>query len=268
MRGDNGMDLADIVLGLVEIAVFPGVTFALGWGIAKIRDWKKFRVFCKVFGRVAEKQENLIISLPLWRVKDCSRDDTRFQKLRLDGKYEEYYGPDETISWDDLKAGAQIASIIAEVYSRPVSYSLDNDRDLDIIGKSLIMIGSPLANIRARGILELVQQPYLEYVDQEETEEHPARTAIRDKRENTLYDSSGDWEYSLILRVPNYRTEGGYFFLVSGPHAEGTLAAATYLKNNWEEFENADPVAGILLKMPRGDITLHGVLKRFGFSQY
>lgn len=262
------MDVTDLILGLVEIAVFPGVTFALGWGISKIRDLKRFRTFCKVFGSVAERQDNIVISLPLWRVKDSSRNNTRFQKLRLDGKYEEYYGPDETISWDDLKAGAQIASIIAEVYSKPVNYSLDNDRDLDIVDKSLIMIGSPLANIRARGILELVRQPYLEYVEQEETEKHPARTAIRDKIENILYDSSGDWEYSMILRVPNYRSKGGYFFLVSGPHAEGTLAAATYLKNNWKEFENADPVAGILLKMPRGDITLHGVLRKFGFPRY
>lgn len=266
LQNGDLVDTTSIFIAMIEIAVFPIVTFFLGWFINKIRKQLKFRTFRKVFGQVAEDPENILFSLPLWKVKETSRDETRFEKIGFDGKTEAFYGPDDTVAFDDLDATAQVASILAEFFPSPVNFTLDNDRRLEITGKTVIMIGSPLVNLRARSVLELVKQPHLDFVDQEETTDHPARTGILDKRKGLVYDSSGDWQYSMILRVPNYRTPGAYFFLVFGAHAAGTLAAGIYLKNNWEDFKDADPAAGVLIEMPRSDIAHYRVVAKYGFS--
>jgi hypothetical protein len=252
---------------MIEIIVFPIATFLLGWSINKIRKQLKFRTFRKVFGQIAENPENIVFSLPLWKVKDASRDTTRFEKIGFDETIEAFYGPDDTVAFDDLDATAHVASILAEFFPTPVNFTLDNDRSLEITGKTVIMIGSPLVNLRARSVLDLVKQPHLDFIDQKETADHPARTGILDKHKGLLYDSSGDWQYSMILRVPNYRTTGAYFFLVFGAHAAGTLAAGIYLKNNWEEFRNADPEAGVIIEMPRADIAHYRVVAKYGFPK-
>lgn len=266
INGAEFIDVVAIIIGNIELVLFPLVTFALGWFVQTLRKKLKFRTFCRVFGKVAEDSDNLIISIPLWRVQDAPHSTVRFEKEGLEGGVEEDYGPNDTVSYDDLNATAQIASILAEFYPKPITYSLDNDRNLELEGKTIIMIGAPLANIRARGVFEIVETSLFDYIDQEETAEHPARTAIRDKKKNTLYDCSGDREYSMVLRIPNYRTPEGYFFIVSGPHASGTLAAATYLRTHWLEFKNAQPTAGIILGMPRGDIKHVEVVLKYGFS--
>jgi len=46
------MDLADVILGLVEIAIFPTVTFALGWRIVKIRDGRNSGHFLGSLGEL------------------------------------------------------------------------------------------------------------------------------------------------------------------------------------------------------------------------
>ncbi len=267
-NGEPLLDLVPIITGFIELMLFPLITFALGWFVQTIRRSVKFRVFRRVFGRVTEDPEDIIISIPLWRVKDASPDTPRFEKTGLDGNERRAYGPDETVSYDDLMACAQVASILAEFYPRPVTYSLDNDRRLELGQKTIIMVGAPLANIRARSVFSIVEQPYLEYVEQEETAEHEARTAIRDKRADVLYDCSGDREYSMVLRVPNYRTPRAYFFLISGPHAEGTLAAAMFLKDHWEDFKDADDMAGVLLGMPRAEVDKREVVMRYGFPEH
>ncbi len=265
LQNGSPIDITTITIWTIELIIFPIITFFLGWFITKIRKLLKFRTFRKVFGQIAEHPENILFSLPLWKVKAASRDETRFEKIGFDEKIEAFYGPDDTVAFDDLDATAQVASILAEFFPTPVNFTLDNDRSLEITGKTVIMIGSPLVNLRARSVLDLVEQPHLDFVDQEETADHPARTGILDKRRGLLYDSSGDWQYSMILRVPNYRTSGAYFFLVFGAHAAGTLAAGIYLKNNWEEFKDADPAAGVVIEMPRSDIAHYRVVVKYGF---
>ncbi|MFX1476294.1 MAG: hypothetical protein ACFFCO_12575 [Promethearchaeota archaeon] len=267
LQGGDLLDTTSLLIAIIEIIIFPIITFVLGWFVNKIRKQLKFRTFRKVFGQIAENPENIIFSLPLWKVKDASRDSTRFEKVGFDEKTESFYGPDDTVAFDDLDATAHVASILAEFFPTPVNFTLDNDRSLEITGKTVIMIGSPLVNLRARSVLELVKQPHLDFIDQKETADHPARTGILDKRRGLLYDSSGNWQYSMILRVPNYRTAGAYFFLVFGAHAAGTLAAGIYLKNHWEEFKDADPAAGVVIEMPRSDIAHYRLVAKYGFPR-
>jgi hypothetical protein len=260
-------DSISFAVDVLQLIVFPLITFLLGWFVHTIHKKWKFRTFNSVFGKVARDPENLIISIPLWKLKEGPSNTVRFQKTGLTGEIEEEYGPDDTVSYDDLKASAQVAAILAEFFPKPITYSLDNDRRLELVDKTIILIGAPLANIRARGVFEILGESPLDYLWQEETADHPARHAICETKTEETFDCSGDWEYSMVLRVPNYRTLGGYFFMVSGPHAEGTLAAAIYFRNHWQEFKNAQPIAAVLLKMPRRDIAKWRVEKKFGFPE-
>ncbi len=261
------IDPISFALEVIQLIVFPLITFLLGWFIQAIRKKIKFRTFNQVFGKVVRDPENLIISIPLWKLKDAPINSVRFHKTGLTGEVEEEYGPDNTVSYDDLKASAQVAAILAEFFPKPITYSLDNDRRLELVDKTIILIAAPLANIRARGVFEILGESPLDYIWQEETADHPARHAICETVTEEIFDCSTDWEYSMVLRVPNYRTLGGYFFMISGPHAEGTLAAAIYFRNHWQEFKDAEPIAGVLLKMPRRDIDNCRVEKKYGFPR-
>jgi hypothetical protein len=261
----NGETILNFLFIMIEIILLPVITFFLGWLVQRYRQQQRFKAFCHVFGQVVENPENVIISLPLWKVKEASRDSTRFRKVGFDGLAEEYYGPDDTIAFDDLEASARIAAILAEFYPNPVNYVLDNDTDLNTIGKTVILLGSPNANTHTRQIIDQIKQPYLEFIDQTTDEKNVVNLAIKDKLNNQIYDSSGIWKYSLVLRLPNPLSPDASYFVVAGTHAIGTLAAATYMKNHWDEFQKAKSIAGVLLKMPRSDIAHHLVVKKFGF---
>ncbi len=262
----NGEMVSNLLLIFIEIILLPVITFFLGWLVQRYRQQKRFKAFCQVFGQVVENPQNVIISLPLWKVKEASRDSTRFRKEGFDGLAEEYYGPDDTIAFDDLEASARIAAILAEFYPNPVTYVLDNDKDLDTKEKTVILLGSPAANTHTRLIMNQIEQPYLAFIDQSLDKNVANNFAIQDKVNNQIYDSSGIWKYSLVLRLPNPTSPNASYFVIAGTHAMGTLAAATYLKNHWDEFQEAETIAGVLLKMPRSDIAHHLVAKKFGFS--
>lgn len=71
--------------------------------------------------------------------------------------------------------------------------------------------------------------------------------------------------YALISRFPNKEGEGGYFFVIEGPHAEGTLAAAAYFSKNWINFVKAEPKASILLEIDYKVQSGAKVVKKYGF---
>ncbi|MBD3230241.1 MAG: hypothetical protein GF329_18830 [Candidatus Lokiarchaeota archaeon] len=223
---------------------------------------KDFDIFCKVFGKVVENSDNLVISIPLWRVKEAPRDTYRFRKIGIDGKEEKYYGPSDLVAFADLEAVNQISSFISKFYSDPVQFKLDNDKNFKIFGKTIIVIGSTVSNSLTRKILNSNKHLPFCFEEQEETLEHPAALCIKDNKSKILYDCSWEWQYSMVMRIPNKPM--GYFFIVAGPHAEGTLGAALFLKSNWKKFENAQSIAAILLEMPRGKSDFR-VVKKIGF---
>ncbi|MGY5874837.1 MAG: hypothetical protein RTU30_03745 [Candidatus Thorarchaeota archaeon] len=261
----SALQFLDLTAAVIEIVILPAIAFGLGWFVQRVRRRRKFRRFLRVFGFVAENPENIVLILPLWALIETTRDDTRFKKVGFDGKAEEYYGPTRMIAFDDLEASAQVASILAEFYPAPIKYSIDNDPKLK--DKTIILLGEPLANTLTQSILEGVKQPYFEYVIENEKEDHSMCTAIRDKTTDELFDTTGVWQYSMVLRIPNPESPKGYVFVVSGALAMGTLAASSYLKEHWEDFAHAQPSAGVLLKTPQSDFAHYLVVKRYGFLE-
>ena len=263
-------DILGVFVNIVNGLILSGIGIVLGLLYRNIRNYIKFNEFANVFGKVAKVQDNIILSVPLWELiePDGGRDIPRFTKETFDHQKEEYYGPGETISYEDLKACVEIVSVISEVHSKPVKYTLDNDQKYKLKDKTIIMVGAPLANLRARSSFDSYPDVCFDYVDQKETDKHRAATAIRDKRDNKrIYDCSGEKEYSIVMRIQSRHAEDGYLFFVSGAHASGTLAAALYLKDNWQRFKHSEKVAGVLLEMTRGDHSDSKVVKEYGFKR-
>lgn len=226
-----------------------------------------FNNFCKVFGETVRDPSNLIISIPLWKVKEAPRDTHRFEKLGIDGLEEKYYGPSDLVAFADLEAVNQISSFVSKFYKEPTQFKLDNDKKFDPSGKTIIVLGSTVSNSLARKILNSKKNLPFTFEKQEETLEHPAALCIKDNfiKDNStkkIYDCSWDWHYAMVMRVPN--NSSGYYFILAGPHAEGTLGAALYLKNNWKIFQNANPICAILLEMPQKKSDFR-VIKKVGF---
>ncbi len=261
----NGIDLMDFSTFLFSIGI-PILSFALGWLIPKIKHFFKFRDFKKVFGKVAVNHENLVVAVPFWKVLDAPVDTIRFRKKLLDGSFHEAYGPTETIAVADLGAIIEFEALVSNFHPRPPSYMLDVDKAIDIENKTIIAIGSPVANVRTTNFLKLSSQSFLDFFWQEESAEHPARLAIQDLTADHIYDCSGDVEYSMILRMENWLSKGAYLFIIAGPHAEGTHAAGIYLRENWKIFKKAKPNAAVLLGMPRGKFTEFHVEKTYGIN--
>jgi hypothetical protein len=237
--------------------IFIFTTF-LGFSWQWIKRLFAFYRLRKAFGRCADKTDNLVMSMPLWSVKEAPRETMRFQRRSHRGKIEEFYGPTETVAYQDFIGAIEIADLFADYHSRPIRVIQDDERP-DWVGKTGILLGSPLANYHAKAIYDYYRQQHfgdllIEIFGIPENEETEARMAFKDCKTQIEYHASRDIEYAVIMRLNNYfgkKSRKGYIFIVCGIHAEGTLAAATYLRTHWQRFTSRKGPAAALIEMQR-----------------
>ncbi len=250
-------DIFNMEMILFDI-VLPIVLFIGAFAIQEIRQRGRRKKFEAVFGKATKEHENILVIVPLWRVKDASRDEVRFVRELLDGSEEKYFGPDDLMAFDDLESTSMTTSIFEEFYSKPFEYLMDNDESLNVDDKCIIMLGGPNTNSRVKTILDKTKKDLFEF--KYESNEF----GITDVRDDKYYDCTGEWEYGVILRLPNGKK--GYYFILAGLSSIGTHAAAKYFKNHWEDLKKAKPDMGILLRMPRGDPSSYVMVKEYGLK--
>jgi hypothetical protein len=228
---------------------------------------KEYDDFLKVFGMDIEGDNQISVVVPLWDLLDSGREIPRYSKRKLDGTRIEYHGPNQVVAFGDLKAYIIMASLFMNIYSKPVNYYHDTNKELEKIKDTVITVGSPLANSFTKRIFELYpdEAPFI-FVEFEETEEHPNVEAILDTNNGTLYDGKMDWEYGMVLRFPNKYLNENYYFVVSGCSEYSTLASASFLKNNWNKFKNANEISGFLIELKMGKSYPHRIVKSYNFK--
>jgi len=254
-----------MTLEIIKDLAVAALLVLLGWVSSRVRFWWKFARFLKAFGSSAQSLGNVMICLPLWKVVPAPRDVKQFKKAGPDGREYAYFGPDDMLAKGDVDAAEAVSVLFGQFFSQPVRLLLDTE-DVDLEGKCVVLIASPIANLRMRYLLADHPHPYFEFRETEETEEHPAAQLLYDKQEGTVYDSAGDREYSLVMRMPNpHSPRTAFFYLGAGGHVTGTLAAAKYLLKHWRRFARSkDPHAAVLLGMRRGDPPSRRVIKEYG----
>jgi hypothetical protein len=259
------MDGHDILYDIILSLVIAGITFLATCGWKAIKKRRLLRRLAKCFGKGAHSVGNVYLCLPLLSLIATSRNECRFEKRDFTGDTYSFFGPSKTLSYQDVQAGQEVASIFNEFFSDPMEMIFD-DGVKDLEDKTVFFIGSPISNFFVKHLFERLRQPFIDFLDQEETDEHKAAIGFIDLIDNKIYDSGGANEYSVIIRMSNPESEGNYFFVLCGAHAAGTFAAARYLKRNWSEFKSAEDAAVIVLGMPRGCYQLAQVERRHGFG--
>jgi len=254
--------ILDLGYELVKEFAKIGTIFIAGTSFGFVKNVMRLRKFKRVFGSIAAVDDRFIICLPLWKAIESSRDIARFSKIGLDNKTYTYYGPSDTISFHDNEAANELSVLYNSIFNKPTKIIIDNEQIE--LNNTIMFIGSPIANIRLKSYLDVHTNKYLEFIQQEENEIHKSAIGIFDKINNCTYDSGKNIEYSVVMRSKNPQCENGYFYIIGGAHAEGTLAASRYVRLNWKDFADYDDDFAIVLEMPRSNATFSKVKVCYG----
>ena len=135
--------VSNVATGLVYEIVIGFVFLVVGLSFQRVRRLLYRRKFKRAFGFVVESGSNLAISMPLWTLKTNDRGIPRFlKKSTWSGGEEEYYGPTETFSADDVKASKEVSAVVSEIFPQPILIVSDRDL-LQLKDRTVLMIGSP-----------------------------------------------------------------------------------------------------------------------------
>lgn len=205
------------------------------WGHAKA-FWR-MRTFRKIFGKGIRNSDDIVVSVPLWRAIEGKRHIPRFETAGRGA----LYGPDEMYNRQDMFAAAHVLNVLNTHLDKEVKYSNDWDTP-DWDQKTLVLIGSSSANSHARYYLKVhaerrpddVFPCFLEFTGGE-TNELGALVCIHDRKSGKEYRSDNDWDYGLVLRLPNVLSKGSdhFVFLVAGIHEWSTREAGRLFNARW-----------------------------------
>lgn len=247
-----------------------GIVFlVVGLSFQRIRRLLYRRKFKRAFGFVVESGENVAVSMPFWTLKTNRREEPRFLKKSIwSGEEEEFYGPTETFSADDVKASREVSAVVSEVFPQPTLIVSDRD-PLQFEGRTVFIIGSPIANFHARNIFQgdffhMGANRLFVFREKHETTHSPSRTYVVSNGSGKEYHSDKAHDVGVVQRLRNPHCKEGYLFMVAASHAEGTFGAAKYLRNNWNWFakQSVGSTAGVLLGVDRSNPDNVRILER------
>lgn len=261
--------LTEYAASTIKNAGFAILTLIAGLSYQQIKKLLFRRKFKRAFGFVVEGGNQFVISLPFWTLIRNERETPRFLKISPSGQEEPYYGPTDTFSADDTKASNEVSYILTSTFPRPPVIFPDREA-LVFDEKTIIMIGSPIANFHARSIFQSdffelgKDRPFI-FKEKEETTASPSRTFLYSNLSNKEYYNDSGHDVAVVQRIKNPKCEDGYLYIIAASHAEGTFGAAKYLRNNWELFAKQDigATAGVLIKVDRSNIENFLILESF-----
>ena len=263
--------VSDFAAGIVHEVGIAFVFLVVGFSFQKIRRLLHHRKFKRAFGFVVESGANVAISMPFWTLKTNERESPRFlKKSTWSGEEEEYYGPTETFSADDVKASRELSAVVSEVFPQPTLIVSDRD-PLQFEDRIVLIIGSPIANFHARNIFQGdffkmgANRPFV-FREKIETTDSPSRTYVVSTGSGKEYFSDKADDIGVVQRLQNPGCDDGYLFIVAASHAEGTFGAARYLRKNWKWFakQHIGSTVGVLLGVDRSNPDSIRVLERYG----
>jgi hypothetical protein len=230
-------------------------SIAAGYCMRSVVDLYHKRTFRRAFGQGVQRPTDIVISVPLWRALEHDRSVPRFLKADSFGARDEYYGPSEMYNVDDMGAAASVLSIIANYFPQQATYTNDAAQP-DWNAKTVIIIGSPIANFHARRYIYRYMEnhsieniPSFEEIIEDSTT--GARTVIRIPGKDEPKRSSIEKDYGLLLRLPNiFCADGKHFvFILAGIHAASTREAARLLRELWPTAFPRNGIASFVFEM-------------------
>jgi len=176
----------------------------------------------------------------------------RFRKEYADGRWVEFTGPHGNVVADaEIRAASYLISAMSIQSNRIIPVQLDSEAFADL-SRTIVSLGSGSSNQLTELILREPANTFLAFgqVDGE--------TYIYDKttlREFRGFQPPVMKDIGLVLKIPNERFPGNYFFACAGLGEWGTSGAAWFLATKWLDLRaEFDSGFGIVVEVePRSD---------------
>lgn len=240
-------------LNLIAGLISGGAIFLVGLFLPKIpKSIRKYKLR-KFWGNGVLGQEFVIAYGALKVSRHHEQDSGRFwyHKIYSDGSLLSITGPRRYIVSDcEVRSSSYIINTLS-TYRKEAVPVQDDAAAFPYLNRTFVAFGSPSSNEISRLILKESENKFLEFV-----QEDIDTVYIRDKKNNKKFPgpkSSLSKDYGILVKIPNTRFKGRFFFVCAGLGEWGTSGASWYLANKWnnlrKEFGDA---FGIIVEVDKG----------------
>jgi hypothetical protein len=202
--------------------------------------WPKIRLLNKplvrwFFGKGAFSEDFGIVhgSIVDSRVLSGKGGEARFVKYFHDGRQIAIVGPWGNIVGDsELRASSYLISALDRYRDSPVAV-IDDRSAFSKLNSSSIALGSPSTNELSDWATKQNENVFLEFGQDN------GGAFIKAKSSGDLFrgfEHRDGKDLGIVLKIPNSRFKGHYFFLCAGLGDWGTSGAAWYLAHKWRRL--------------------------------
>jgi len=250
-----GIEFSGLWSNMVSEALWLILGAALALTIRLARMLGRRARLRRAFGGNVHTADDIAIYLPLWRVQDRSRTETRFEKQSGAGETRLFYGPDRTFAEEDVKSAFEVAQAFARFFARPIAIRPDDERLHE--NETTLLIGAAVANRHVDSVLDLYRcdcpgRLPIDFPAIEENNDTRAVFFIKNNANDDEYRFTGATDYAFILRLPKIEDGSGNHFIIGGIDASGTQAAGSVLRRRWTMFAKFKGPAAAIITLQRG----------------
>ncbi len=167
------------------------------------------------------------------RVSSAKPGDVRFFKRFHDGRQIGLVGPWGNVVGDsEIRASSYLINVLDSYRDKPIDVidDLTGFRKLD---SSFICLGSPSSNELSDFAIQQTENAFLEFGQDGQG------TYIKSRGNGEIFrgfEHRQGKDLGIVLKIPNSRFSGHYFFVCAGLGDWGTSGAAWYLARNWRRL--------------------------------
>lgn len=226
----------DFTLNLITNLIAAIVIFLLGlfWPVIP-KSFRRFQL-SKFWGKGVFGQDFVIAYGALRNTRHRQTNPPRFwyDKYYSDGTYVELVGPrGNIVSGCEIRSTSYIINTLSTYRKKAVAV-MDDTASFPNLNRTIVALGSPSSNEITRLAMREPNNNFLEFMQKNED------YFIHDKKTNKRFEGFQPpirKDYGVILKLPNLRFQGHFFFVCAGLGEWGTSGASWYLSNKWRELK-------------------------------
>ena len=241
------MTREDITISLLLNLAAGSIYFVLGL------IWPKLRIIIKpiyrwffgkgVFGTKFNIVHGTIVDS---RLLDPNFKGPRFVKRFRDGRAIAITGSyGNMMGESEIRASSYILSALSPFSKIPINVISDQTALANLEG-TFICLGSPASNEITDLAMQDIGNKYFEFGQEGDS------TYIIDKNSEKKYigfKEPNKKDYGVILKIPNTRFNGHYYFVCAGLGDWGTSGATWYLANRWSKLPMSRDGFGVVVEV-------------------
>lgn len=180
------------------------------------------------------------------RASTAKPSDVRFLKRFHDGRLIGLPGPWENVIGDcEIRASSYLINALDRYRGSPLDV-LDDFTAFANLDSSFVSLGSPSSNELSDFVIRQPENRFLEFGQDAQG------AFIRGKNHSQLFrgfEHRDGKDIGIVLKIPNSRFPGHYFFVCAGLGEWGTSGAAWYLSQNWRRLPWSRAGFGVIVEV-------------------